>query len=183
MGNGISRREEEYDPCRPEEYTDDAKVPFSPDGTRPSIAAHVEEVRGTLGRFKGLRCIRKNIIQDLDVSGIDTVEAKRQLAREARILYSARHQHVVQLFHTSFDSNMDRLTLTFSIVMERADTNLGTYLKPTTAYTKSIPLHWFGCLIAAVRHIHGLGIRHRDIKPSNILVKGGRVLLTDFGIS
>lgn len=42
---------------------------------------------------------------------------------------------------------------------------------------------WFGCLANAVAHIHETGIRHRDIKPENILMKGGAVLLADFGIS
>lgn len=42
---------------------------------------------------------------------------------------------------------------------------------------------WFGCLASVVDYIHGIGIRHRDIKPENILLRQGKVLLADFGIS
>lgn len=34
-----------------------------------------------------------------------------------------------------------------------------------------------------VAYLHSKGIIHRDIKPSNVLVEGGRLALTDFGIS
>jgi serine/threonine protein kinase len=42
---------------------------------------------------------------------------------------------------------------------------------------------FFGCLATALEYIHSIKIRHRDIKPQNVLVKGHRVLLTDFGIA
>ncbi|KAH6872039.1 kinase-like domain-containing protein, partial [Thelonectria olida] len=41
----------------------------------------------------------------------------------------------------------------------------------------------FGCLLGAVCSLYDLEICHQNIKPGNILVKDGRVLLADFGIS
>lgn len=66
-----------------------------------------------------------------------------------------------------------------------ADCNLTEYLRSAERH----PSHqrtlstFFGCLAAAVSYLHQIQIRHRDIKPDNILVKGGQVYLTDFGIS
>jgi serine/threonine protein kinase len=38
-------------------------------------------------------------------------------------------------------------------------------------------------LARALAFLHEQGIRHKDIKPSNILVHGGNVLFTDFGLA
>ncbi|KAJ2979474.1 hypothetical protein NQ176_g3230 [Zarea fungicola] len=178
MGSGVGKPDNPYDPAQPEEYTEDVNVPFAPDGNSPLLAGHVELVRGISGRFSGSKCVRKTIMQDADTMGD---EAKSRLVHEAKILHSARHHHVIQLVHTYFYSQAEQMR--FCIVMDRADANLDAYLKRGLPRNTGIPLHWFGCLVAAVRHIHGLGIRHRDIKPSNILIKTGQVLLTDFGIS
>lgn len=41
--------------------------------------------------------------------------------------------------------------------------------------------HFYGCLATAVQYLHVNRIRHKDLKPQNILVKGTKVLITDFG--
>lgn len=42
---------------------------------------------------------------------------------------------------------------------------------------------FFGCLSSAANYLHQQRCRHKDIKPGNILVKKGRVMITDFGTS
>lgn len=42
---------------------------------------------------------------------------------------------------------------------------------------------FFGCLVAALAHIHNNGILHKDIKPNNVFNKGGQILFTDIGKS
>jgi serine/threonine protein kinase len=37
--------------------------------------------------------------------------------------------------------------------------------------------------VKAVDYLHEMRIKHRDLKPANILVNGGHVMITDFGIS
>ncbi|MGZ8711637.1 MAG: serine/threonine-protein kinase, partial [Thermoanaerobaculia bacterium] len=44
-------------------------------------------------------------------------------------------------------------------------------------------LRLIGQMLAALEHIHGRKIIHRDVKPSNVLISGGLVKLTDFGIA
>ncbi|KAF5978224.1 hypothetical protein FBULB1_6208 [Fusarium bulbicola] len=172
-----SCHESDNDSFRPCAYSKDSEIPFAPDGNSPLIDTNVERVKGTFGRFNGLKCVRKTII-DKEEIGPSQVVKKRKLAQEAKILHFAKHHHVVELVHTYFvEEKADRIM--FSVVMERADANLDDYLRPGSQPR----VQWFGCLINVICHIHGSGIRHRDIKPSNILLKGDKVLLADFGLS
>lgn len=41
----------------------------------------------------------------------------------------------------------------------------------------------FRGICEGVRVLHGLGIVHRDLKPQNILMKGGKPVIADFGVS
>ncbi|KAK3669530.1 hypothetical protein LTR78_010584 [Recurvomyces mirabilis] len=163
----------ETEPYLPRIYREDSQIPFAPDGNSPMITGSVERVRGISDEFKNLICVRKS----LKVSD-DLADNRQRLVQEAKILHSAYHHHVVRLIHTYFYEADDDETI-FAVVMDRADGSLDKYLKPG----KTPLAQWFGCLMGVVRHIHALGIRHRDIKPANILVKGGEVLLADFGIS
>ncbi|KAH8651742.1 kinase-like domain-containing protein [Ilyonectria robusta] len=171
-------RQDTAEPYLPCVYKKDAEIPFAPDGNYPFISSSVIKVKGISGRFQGLKCVQKTIIDPTETDEFLRGKKRRQLAQEAKILHLARHHHVVQLIHTYFmDSTEDQIH--FSIVMDRADANLHDYLKP-----KNPPKErWFGCLVNAISHIHLLGIRHRDVKPSNILIKGDKPLLADFGIS
>ena len=165
-------------PYQPHVYKEDKEIPFAPDGNAPLICAYIEKVKGISSRYWGIKCVRKNVVVPFGTDGVSQSLLKRKLVQEAKILHLARHFHVIELIHTYFEQ-VDGNELKYAVIMDRADANLRTYLKPG-----KIPApQWFGCLISVVHHIHTLGIRHRDIKPSNILVKEGRILLADFGIS
>jgi serine/threonine protein kinase len=41
----------------------------------------------------------------------------------------------------------------------------------------------FGCLCSAIIYLQKKSCRHKDIKPKNILIKAGKVYITDFGIA
>lgn len=161
---------------KPHEYARDSDIPFAPDGKSPLICGYVEKVEGLSTPYRGLRCVRKTIMIEVDSVPVERI--KRRLTEEAKILYYAQHRHVVRLIHSYFEDGNDE-KIKFALVMDRAEGNLHQYLKPGSVPSSQ----WFGCLIEVVHHIHDLGIRHRDIKPSNILIKDGKVLLADFGIS
>jgi len=72
-----------------------------------------------------------------------------------------------------------------------ADTDMKKYLEKVDSKGDGIerntlrkPMQtWPGCLIQAIDYLHEMRVKHRDLKPANILVKGGEVLIADFGVS
>ena len=67
-----------------------------------------------------------------------------------------------------------------------ADINLKQYMNrgPLTSTTEQKKFRtYFGCLAHTIRFLHdsSIEILHKDIKPENILLKDGRLILTDFG--
>ncbi|KAI1497420.1 hypothetical protein F5X99DRAFT_396847 [Biscogniauxia marginata] len=106
---------------------------------------------------------------------------KRAILREARCLHYAHHRHVIR-FETVFFVSESKPYM--GIVMDRAEEDIVSYLEAKRNRSEMSQMcGWFSCLANTVAYVHGLGITHRDIKPPNILVKHGKVLLADFGIS
>jgi serine/threonine protein kinase len=106
----------------------------------------------------------------------------RRFVREASVMASLRHEHLVPII----DSGQYQLhgDLRYYIVMPffnggtlRARIRRSSLsLKETCQYLQSIA--------SALDYIHSQGIIHRDIKASNILLNSdGEVFLTDFGIA
>jgi len=64
-----------------------------------------------------------------------------------------------------------------------AEMDLSTYLVRADATRHRELRTFFGCLASVLQFLHEQSIRHKDIKPGNILVNGGNVLFTDFGLA
>jgi serine/threonine protein kinase len=115
------------------------------------------------------------------------IQAKsQQFKKEASIVATLRHPHIVQMYDYNVYSNQAMtLTLIPFIVMEYAPNGSlrqkhprGLPLPLTTIvmYTRQIA--------DALQHAHDHNVMHLDVKPENILVNGqNQLLLSDFGLA
>jgi tetratricopeptide (TPR) repeat protein len=102
----------------------------------------------------------------------------KQFIAEIGALKRLKHRHVVEFVGSYTDPKYMGL-----IMSPVADMDLSTYLaRADTARYRELRT-FFGCLAKALEFLHEQSIRHKDIKPSNILVHGGNVLFTDFGLA
>jgi ankyrin repeat protein/tRNA A-37 threonylcarbamoyl transferase component Bud32 len=158
-----------------QQYSTPELVPFEHDGTMN--ARCVDKVKGKPETpFFDKICVRKWIpVKDFQ----DTKLALEAFTKEVRILRIAQHYHVIKLITEYYVVDRD-----FVIIMDRAEKDMSELLQSEVDEDERERFaSWSTCLARAMDHLHRIGIRHRDLKPENILIKGGRVLLTDFGIS
>jgi serine/threonine protein kinase len=106
------------------------------------------------------------------------IEYVQQFIAEIEILKRLTHHHVVEFVGSYTDPKYMGL-----IMSPVADMDLSTYLAHADIAKYGELRTFFGCLARALEFLHEQSIRHKDIKPSNILVHGGRVLFTDFGLA
>jgi eukaryotic-like serine/threonine-protein kinase len=105
-------------------------------------------------------------------------QGQARLLREAQALARISHPHVVPVYDAG--THGEHVFLTMELVE-------GTTLKQ---WLEESPRPWrqvLEVLVAAGRGlaaVHATGLVHRDFKPSNVLLgRGGRVLITDFGLA
>ncbi len=102
-----------------------------------------------------------------------------RFVRERTALLRFRHPNVVALHDMIVEG--DQLALVMDLV---ADGDLAAYRKRcggTLDPAEATELTAQAC--AGLAAAHAAGIVHRDLKPANILLDGGQVKLTDFGIA
>ncbi len=106
-------------------------------------------------------------------------EVVRQRFRlEARAIAALKHPNIVELYDYSGEAASD-LYLVMEYVaglsLEALQRQHGNMSEPTA-------LCMAHELCLALTHAHAHQVVHRDIKPENVLLSGGRVVLTDFGV-
>ncbi|KIN03014.1 hypothetical protein OIDMADRAFT_96488, partial [Oidiodendron maius Zn] len=120
---------------------------------------------------------RKRVLRSSLFRSRGTEDIKLFIA-EIEILKRLKHHHIVEFVGSYTDPKYIGL-----IMSPIADMDLGTYLTNANTSKHGELRTFFGCLATALEFLHEQKIRHKDIKPGNILVHGGNVLFTDFGLS
>ncbi|KAK3171443.1 hypothetical protein OEA41_003527 [Lepraria neglecta] len=120
---------------------------------------------------------RKRVPRNKAFDGRGT-EAVKQFVAEIEILKRLKHRHVVEFVGSYTDPRYMGL-----IMSPVADMDFSTYLARADTAKHGELRTFFGCLARALEFLHEQNVRHKDIKPGNILVHGGNVLFTDFGLS
>ena len=114
-----------------------------------------------------------------------------EILKELEIMKALHHYHIVEVKLTYEEvPEAAWAKKAFGIIMEPvADCTLKEFLEAledqrgrSRELVPKLTL-WFGCLASGLTFIHNQRIRHKDIKPANILIKGNRILYSDFGIS
>jgi serine/threonine protein kinase len=121
------------------------------------------------------RCVAKTLRPDC----LEDVRARRALAREARVLQSLTHPHIVRCYE--------------HIARPRAVLILETLQGATLARLledrrdgrlPAADIGWLGLhLCSALSYMHGRRVLHLDLKPSNVISDGGQAKLIDLSIA
>jgi TolA-binding protein len=120
---------------------------------------------------------RKRVLRSSAFRGRRKEDVK-QFITEIEILKRLKHKHVVEYVGSYTDPKF------LAVIMSPiAQMDLHGYLARTNSSNYNELRTFFGCLATALEFLHTQNVRHKDIKPQNILVDGGNVLYTDFGLS
>ncbi|HEX5135480.1 MAG TPA: serine/threonine-protein kinase [Planctomycetota bacterium] len=137
---------------------------------RGSMGVVYEAFQEDLKRKVALKILPANI----------TLDAKqvRRFHREAESVARLRHDNVIQIYEVG------QIDTTHYFAMELVD---GKPLDPEQPRDREAVLRAARIARDAARglaHAHERGVIHRDVKPGNLLVdRGGRVVVTDFGLA
>ncbi|WP_393098925.1 serine/threonine-protein kinase [Streptomyces sp. LN325] len=126
---------------------------------------------------------RQVAVKEMRIDGLDpedTRTRRERTLREARATARIDHPNVVRIYDVVDED--ERLWIVMELVAGRSLEQVVVEdgpLDPSTAARIGLGL------VSALRQVHAGGVLHRDIKPGNVLVetRGGRVVLTDFGIA
>ncbi|MFE1793460.1 serine/threonine-protein kinase, partial [Streptomyces sp. NPDC059525] len=136
------------------------------------VAKAVDEV---LGREVAVKLLRAYT----DAGPAELADLRTRMQREAQAAARIRHTGVVTVHDVTEDQGLP------VIVMELVD---GPSLDAVVARRGALDPHEAAAigakLMDALDAAHRAGVLHRDVKPGNVLLeRGGRVVLTDFGIA
>jgi len=110
--------------------------------------------------------------------GLGSVDDRRRIEREARVLASLRHPGVVTVHAAALEEPSPYLVQTLLPGGSLADRLEAGPLPVAEVVTVGVKL------ARALAHVHGRGVLHRDLKPGNVLFdERGEPRLVDFGLA
>ena len=108
--------------------------------------------------------------------------AQKVYQNEIKVLSKIENQaHLIRVVGSYTDSKY------FAMILEPvADKSLKDFLDKGDTQTLDEDSQrqlqtYFGCLAHTIGYLHGIEMLHKDVKPENVLLKNGRLILTDFG--
>ena len=97
--------------------------------------------------------------------------------REAGVVAAMKSPNLVPIFDMEFE--IQRCYM----VMELADTDLYSHIRKTRGLPPDETKDIMWDILMGLRTMHEHMYLHRDIKPDNILLKEGKAMISDFGLS
>lgn len=138
---------------------------------------------GAVFKVKDLSQNRTLAMKVLKLGPHDEEELRQRFEREARLIYSLKHPHVVQVFYYGQTNS----GLPYMAMEYLQGTDLKDLLRHHGGLTESLARRITIESLSALHSAHGMGIIHRDLKPANIYLvnDGGRghVKVLDFGFA
>src|SRR5262245_13348925 len=106
-----------------------------------------------------------------------SLEMRRALAQEFKLLASLRHPNVITVLDYGFGEDGEPY-----LVMDLEEHAM-TILEAGTGEPVAVQADLLVQTLRALLYLHRVGIIHRDLKPENVLVVRGQVKVLDFGLS
>lgn len=144
----------------------------------------VERALGQGGMGSVYRCYNRDAprilaaVKVLDAGMSRIMSVKARFVREAEILFTLNHRHIVKVRNVRMEGELPYIEMEF-INGESLEARIAKGPCPLPE-----ALNLLGQAADALAYMHRMGVRHRDIKPSNMLVEGdGTLKIVDFGIA
>jgi serine/threonine protein kinase len=109
----------------------------------------------------------------------DHASTVRHLRREARLLRSLTHPHLVRGYDWLTPDGAPPVLVTENLTGATLSWLLHTHGRLPTGDLAQLGLH----LCSALRYLHGRGVMHLDVKPSNIVAVDGVAKLIDLSLA
>ena len=97
----------------------------------------------------------------------------------ATLLKVGKQEGIVGLLDMMEDE--DKLVLVFELCDQQLQQWTGSEFVPKVPETEG--KKWAKDIALALKTLHSMNIVHRDLKPQNILLKQGKAMICDFGVS